>query len=254
MTSLFQVTTEDTFTLEDKNYLEELVGDNKKFKTPEELARGKAEADAYIKQLNTRADEMRAEMQRLKEENTTKAKLEDYIDQMKSLNNNTLSNTLTPVKEENVPLYDPKVVKDTIYQTYSEIRQKEREDENFKTIVGKLQERFGTNFQPHLKAKAMELGLDDNTVEQMARTMPQVLIRSLDLDAPIQREISPPRSSLRTDQFQPKGGTKRDYSFYQNMKKTQPELYNDPKTTVQRHKDVFEMGEKAYYGAAYDGE
>ncbi len=250
MTSLFDVTDADDLNLDpNKNYLEELVGDGKKFKTNEELALGKAQSDLYIKTLNERADEMREEVKRLREEAATKARLEEYIDRI--TNSNNQNPAPTPAKAES-PLYDPKQVESMIYSKIQESEQKKREQENFNSVVGKLKEKFGNNYQANLKNKAMELGLTDAVVEQMARTMPQVLIRSLDLDTPAIYDRAPPRSSLRTDQFQPKGGEKRDYEFYQKLRKTNPDLYNSKETTVQRHKDAVSMGEKAFYGDSYE--
>lgn len=264
MTSLFEVTNDDDLGIDPNiDPVEFLTGPGGKFdKTKyaseaemwQAIAKSKVESDAFIKIKNTQTDEMRAEAQRLRQENTAKASLQEYIDQMRTLGNTNSSSAQTPANESQVPLYDPKTVKDTIYQTYSEIRQKEQEDANFATVVGKLKERFGDRFQPHLKEKAMELGLNDLAVESMARTMPQVLIRSLGLDQAQPQYVNAPRSSMRLDQFQPKGGLKRDYAYYEKMRKDQPELFNSTKITVQRHKDVLDMGEQAFYGDTYGEE
>src|ERR1041384_5868536 len=64
---------------ESKNYLEELVGENKKFKDVEALAKGKHQADLFVKHLTDRMDEMRRDYLALQADNNTKARLEDYI-------------------------------------------------------------------------------------------------------------------------------------------------------------------------------
>jgi len=65
-----------------KNYLAELVGEGKKFKTQEDLARGKAESDAYIKILEKRSDELRNDYLKLRDDYSSRAKLEEVVDQL----------------------------------------------------------------------------------------------------------------------------------------------------------------------------
>src|SRR6266700_391496 len=88
----------------DKDYFKELVGEGKKFKSPEDLARGKFESDQFIEILKKRQDEMRADYLKLREDNTAKAKLEDLIDQLSK--KNLASNEDTEVKEEKQPEID----------------------------------------------------------------------------------------------------------------------------------------------------
>src|SRR2546426_10450626 len=72
-----------------KDYLAELVGDGKKFKTSQDLARGKFEADQYIEVLKRRQDEMRADYLKISEESKTRATLDDLV---KRLENRSASN------------------------------------------------------------------------------------------------------------------------------------------------------------------
>jgi len=67
-----------------KAYLEQLVGDGKKFKTAEDLARGKAESDSFIEIMKVRMDELRADHLRLREEHQASAQLKDLIDNYKN--------------------------------------------------------------------------------------------------------------------------------------------------------------------------
>src|SRR5437773_6950457 len=79
-----------------KNYLEDLVGDGKKFKSPEELARGKFESDTYIKILEKRLDEYRDDILSLRKENVTNKRLEDLVNQL----SNKSPNSETPQQKE----------------------------------------------------------------------------------------------------------------------------------------------------------
>jgi hypothetical protein len=47
---------------------------------------------------------------------------------------------------------------------------------------------------------------------------------------------------MRSDSFAPKSD-KRTYSYYENMRKTNPNLYLDPKISIQMDKDAQALGE-----------
>lgn len=242
MTTLFQP---ETNTIDpQKNYRDELVGEGKKFKTDEDLARGKYESDAYINTLTKKLDEVQADMLRIKQESDARASLEDLVTQMKTPKEPAV-NTITPsVLDGNTKPYlsNPDEVKHIASSTYNEMKLREQEDNNLDLIVGKLKERYGDNYTSQLKTQATSLGLSDQEVEAMARRTPNVLIKALGLDARQGEGFqAPPRSGTRTDQFSP-NVPKRTWAYYQNLKKTNSTLYWDPKTTVQMHKDAEALG------------
>ena len=72
------------------NVLETLVGDGKKFKTPEDLAKGKVEADAFIETLKNQIGLMKQEMEKLGATADRKEQLEKL---MSSLTNTTDTDT-----------------------------------------------------------------------------------------------------------------------------------------------------------------
>src|SRR4029450_8159059 len=67
-----------------KNYLEELVGEGKKFKTPEDLARGKAESDSFIERLQK-------ELHGLRNELKSRLQLEEVVDRISSASKSPIS-------------------------------------------------------------------------------------------------------------------------------------------------------------------
>lgn len=238
--------TEDLNTVDPtKDYLTELVGENKKFKTPQDLARGKQEADLYIETMKSRMDEMRADYLRVMEENKAKATLQELIDQHKrSLEQEpNRENPNASIVEK--PGIDPKDL-DSLLDTKIKAREAEiKRQENYDIVRKKLEERFGPNFQRSLKEQVRNLELDDDYVNELARRSPNAFFKTLGIDQePRQSGFqAPPQSSQRSDSFAPKGGEKRTWSYYQNMKKTNPKLYLDPKTTVQMHNDAQLLGE-----------
>src|SRR6267154_5364704 len=88
-----------------KNYLTDLVGPDKKFKTVEDLARGKAEADTTIELFKKRQDELRDDYLKLREEANQQAKLQDLIDRLEHPQNTP--QFTPPVMESKQPTIDP---------------------------------------------------------------------------------------------------------------------------------------------------
>lgn len=227
-----------------KNYLEELVGDGKKFKSPEELAKGKYESDLYVEHLKARLDEMRNDYLRLDTDYKSRAKLEELIDQLKTPQQQLTSNENNhTVNEANTkPAIDYKEVESLVSSKIMEHESSKREQQNFDLVKSKLKERFGNNYQAVLKEQMDSLGLEENFINDLAKKHPQVLFKTLGLDQPVQRESfdSPPRSTSR---FTPTTPQKRTWSYYQKMRKEDPRLYHDPRTQVQMHKDATTLGD-----------
>ncbi len=223
-----------------KDYLVELVGDGKKFKSPEELAKGKYEADQYIEILKRRQDEMRADYLKISEENKTRASLEDLIKQMQQ----QPSNNEPEVKDEK-PTFDSKQIESLVSTKIQEHETSKRQTDSFNLVRNKLQERYGNNYKTVVANQIEELGITETELNEMARKQPKVLIRTLGLDKePVQEQFqTPPRSGQRSDTFKPRGQEKRTWAYYQNLKKTNPEAWFDRKTAVQMQQDAIDLGE-----------
>jgi len=230
-----------------KDYYAELVGENKKFKDNQSLAKSKFESDQYVKILEKRMDDLREDYLTVRKENTTRARLEDLVDQIAK---NRTSSDNTPANDDNKnqpPTVDPTQIKSLISEEYRTIRQQEREVDNWNMVKDKLQQRYGKNYGEAVKQQIEDLGLTEQDLNAMARRQPKVLIKTLGLDREQPRQDtfqSFPRSEQRRDTFAPTGAPVRSWSYYQNLKKTDPNIYYDRKTAIQMQQDAIELGEK----------
>lgn len=240
--SLLEVDHNDTDP--NKDYLQELVGEGKKFKTPQDLARGKYEADNYVKTLTMKLDEMRTDYMKLDADYKARAKLEELIDQLDKNKQQPLSHEQPPVNDVKKPEIDPKQIETLIDTQIKKNKLLEREQENFNKVKDKLRERFGNNYQTQLSEQIDSLGLTVDDMNALAKKSPTAFFNALKIDEPVQTEgfQSPPRTTQRSDSFAPKGGTKRTWSYYQELKKKDRNLYYDPKTNVQMEKDRQALG------------
>jgi hypothetical protein len=221
---------------ENKDYVAELVGPGKKFKSVNDLAKSKVFTDTHVQRVEQSNDELRADYLALLEKDKTRASLEELLDQQRQLANREH----TPSKEVEKPI-DPKLIEDIFDRRFKEVETSKSKAQNAQSVMEKLKERHGHNYQNFLNEKTQELGLTKEMVQTLAETTPKVLMRTFGLDeAPLTDPFqAPPRSSV----FSPSSGTKeRTWSHYQDLKKTDPKSYYDPKTIVQMEKDYMRLG------------
>lgn len=225
-----------------KNYLEELVGEGKKFKTPEELARGKFESDMYIDHMKSRHDELREDYKKLRDEYNAGPSLKELIDQFKSTQGSNNDNTQR-VNEDKSDTLDMEKYQELARLEIAKSKLQDREEQNYNTVQAKLVEQYGPNYANTLKQQISQLGLTPEFVNELARKHPQVLFKTLGLDGQRQPELfqAPPQSTNRTDQSY--SGPKRTWSYYEKMRKAEPAKYFDPKIQDQMFKDATDLGD-----------
>lgn len=225
-----------------KEFLPELVGDGKKFKTVEELAKGKYEADLYINDLIRQKDELRADYLKLRDDSEARGTLKDMLDKLRT-NEHQRSSEEPKAKESEKPAIDPSTLEDFFDKKFREREVSRTKEQNTKLVVDALKERFGHSYVEVLNKQTEELGLTKEAVNYLAETTPKALLKTLGLDEAPKTDPfqAPPRN---TSFASPKGQQKRTWSYYMQLKKDNPKVYLDPKTQVQMHKDYQAYGKE----------
>jgi hypothetical protein len=207
------------------------------------IAKSKLEADQYIDHMKARQDELRQDYLALREQVNAGPKLQELIDRYQSAaQSNNQSNI--PQDDDVKPVsFDPAKIEELLEQKLSAREQLRLEEANYKMVESKLTEYYGSDYQRALKQQVDNLGLDKQFVNELARKHPQVLFRTLGLDAPKRDNDfqAPITSSQRQDPFAPK--TKRTNAYYQKLRKEQPDIYRSPKIQDQMYKDALELGD-----------
>lgn len=232
---------------ENKDYLEELVGEDKKFKDTKALARGKYEADLTIEQRNQELKQLRDAYLNAIEENKAKAGLAELLDQLKQTTSS--EKTQNANESTNTQTFDPQQMEDkfkSIFQSgISEWEMQRRQEANYRTVETKAKERLGNNFAQALSQKARELNLTTEQAEGLAKNNPELFMRAFELDREPNQENfqAPPRSQRGSDTFAP-NVPKRTWTYYEQLRKDKPTLYASPKIQKQMQDDIISLGEK----------
>lgn len=233
-----------------KNYLEELVGEDKKFKTPEDLARGKAEADAFIERLKREQEELRKEL-------NTRLTLEQYLDRI-GTKQDPSRNDSTPnepngggVGNETQTSLKAEDIEQLIERKVSERERQRIQEQNVMQVKQELQRAFGSDFTSKLRETGQALGMTEEEMNSLAASRPKAFLKLVGADqAPAASAsnnslFTPPSSSLNTASAAKPTGD-RTQSYYDAIKQKDPKAYWSPAVQNQLHQDAIRLGERFF--------
>lgn len=227
-----------------KNYLEDLVGDGKKFATPEDLARAKIESDNFIERLKTETAGLRQEL-------ATRMKLEEAVEKIaKTGVTPPPSNEQTPpVREEgNGAAATPEDLRKLMKEVLGEESAKTVRQRNLDAVEEAGRAAFGPGFQRTFKERAQKLGLGESFLQNLAAEQPQAFLKLLDVtpstEAPSTSQL-PPRTSVSPEAFQgfKPGNTVKRQSDFEKIRKTDPSRYWSPAVQNEMHREAQKQGE-----------
>lgn len=221
-----------------ENAREILVGEGKKFKDDEALAKGKLEADNYIKQLQRELSEIREHQAKSQTMEEIKTQILDSLKEK------------TPVQPPVTPPangQNDSVNVEELVNTLLEKKDVERRVQSNREAVSKtLQEKFGSDAQLILNQKAKELNVTLDYLAKVANESPSAFFRLVGLDAPNQsvQAVPAPRASQTAPL--PQGAGVRNKAHYDKIRAQNPTEYFSQKVQMQMYKDAMSQGDSFY--------
>lgn len=232
------------------NYLELLVGENKKYKDVNILAKSALDKDSFIEQLKSELTGLRSELD-------TRMTLEAYLDKMgnattsQNTNENSQSNQNENNRGENIQqnTVNPEDIEKLLERKLSERDQQSIQRQNVAEVKNKLVATFGQNYLPKLRETAESLGVSPEELDQLAANKPSMFYRLVGIDSQNSKPNSvfvPPNGggtqmgSGKTDSVE------RTRSYYNDIKKQDAKTYWSPAVQNQLHKDALRLGEKFF--------
>lgn len=217
-----------------------------KDKTKEEILEAKINSDLFIRTKNAQFDDLKKDYLELRERHQAGTELKELIDQLKSKPQEDDNSQLHPqgnnqpaIKSEDIDALVNQRISEQLTAHQKALAQKE----NFNAIQAKLKEHFGSDYQNAYKQRLDSLGLSHEFADDLAKNHPSVFMKTFELDTPKQQSnVSLPRSTQRPSSFAPNAPV-RNWAYYQEMKKTNPKLYLDPKIAVQMDADAQALGD-----------
>ena len=238
MTDIFQPIQEQTQLPE--NPLEVLVGEGKKFKSVEDLAKGKIKSDNFIKQLQNELAELRDQVGKHQTMEEIKTQILSSLKQEKPLEQPVQPPTHEPNDSDKVDV-------ESLVATLLEKREIEtRQKTNKQVVQDALEKKFGADAQLILNQKAKELSVSLDYLAKVAHESPSAFFRLVGIDqaTPAHQPAPAPRSS-QSAPVTPQSGV-RNKSYYEKLKTVNPSEYFSQKTQMQMYKDAMAQGESFY--------
>lgn len=226
------------------SYREALVGEGKKFKDEEALARGKWEADQMIARLTREMDELRDD---LNKRMTTEELLEKITSRNAQPNNPTTPESGQQHSHQEVNAMSQEDIQKLVQKTLTVEQQKALAAQNVATVRNKLQEHWGNDFPQKLEQTTKELGVSKEYMAHMAETAPQAFLKLVGADQPRQPagvfEAPVPNSAvIRGDG----NSNVKNYKYFSEMRKADPKKYWSVETQREMHKLAQEQGERFF--------
>jgi len=211
-----------------------------KDKPQQELLNAKVESDLYIKTLTARVDDLSKDYIKLREEHQASTDLKTLIETLKKERENPDTSTITKVEQQTA--IKPEDIRSLVAQEHAQYQSQVKQQENFRNVQSKLKEVYGDNYVNTYKQRLDQLGLSAEYADELAKTQPKLFFKTFDLDntAVTRNTTVLPPNQLRSS-FTP-NAQKRDWNYYQELKRTNPKLYLDPKIAIQMHNDAIDLG------------
>lgn len=223
--------------------LTNLVGEGKKFKTVEDLAKGKLEADQFIETL-------KQELADLRQESATRARLEEIVDNLTSARRAEENYQEAPNHRPNESPSQPQTtqgdIERLIDQTITRREQQQTATQNRQVVKEKLKEVFGSDYVSKLETRREELGLSQSDMDSLAARSPTAFLALVAPNQGRSTPVSPPRSSVRSEALTHQNPTAAPgtWAYYEALKQSDPKKYWSPAVQGQLHKDALKASKE----------
>jgi hypothetical protein len=227
--------------------LEGLVGDGKKFKTVEDLARGKLASDDFIKKLEEETATLRTQLAIVNETND-RTKLLEQI--MTNLNTNTPNpqDTTTVQTTQTTDNQPNSLSLDDIVKLMDAREQARKQTQNWNSAVSEVSKVYGDKAEEFIANKALELGLSVEVLKSLGSTSPKALLNAIGYtNNPNQHSNMTSSSSNTTAVFanNANGNGTRNKAYYDAVQKEMgtTKFVLDKSLQIQLHKDMMALGD-----------
>lgn len=222
MDELFDGVVENVPTVDDSiDYVNELVGEGRKFKTVSDMAKGKVLADQYIEDLKRKLDAANQELNK-------RQSLEEFKTEIEALRRQAADPAprIDPPVNTEANKVDASNIKSVLDELLTEREARRAAETNLERVDRVFKEQLGDQAKIALQNKAKELGMSVQDLKAIAVRSPDALFRLVGLtDAPRQ-PVAPavPQSTVGIRSNAPVGGA-RGASYYERLRQSDPKKY-----------------------------
>lgn len=234
-----------TTTEQQESYLAKLVaakGEN--WKDPEVLAKGKLEADGYIKNLEDQLKQLREDLGKQEYSKQLLDQLQNKATQPARVNTEAanINNGGTVTEGNTQPQVSEEILKSLVEQTLTQRDKENTVKQNLSVVDEELQKAYGTEAPVVIQNKAKELGVTVQRLQELAAESPTAFFN---LIGEPRKPMAPiVQGTIRTEGVNMQTSAERTWEYYQNLRRTNKQLYYSPKVQRQLMEDKQRLGTK----------
>lgn len=237
-----ETTTEGQNTQTNESFISQLVGEGKKFKDLEALAKGKLEADRHIGEITKTLDELRAE---LAKQDYAKSLLDTMSKGSETRAEQPPPITPSPSNTENTT-QSASDIESLVEKVITEKEKNRTVSQNIAVVGEEMERQFGDKAGQILKSKSQELGMSIDRLKEIAAESPTAFFQLIGVNAQKKATMNTvTQSSVRSETFN-SNSQDRDFDYYQKIRKENRSLYYSPKIQNMMLQDRERLGSRFY--------
>jgi DNA polymerase III alpha subunit (gram-positive type) len=227
-----------------ESYLQKLVeakGEN--WKDPEVLAKGKLEADGYIKTLEEQLAQMREDLKKQEYQAQVLEQLQNKAADSTAAKTGVPNDNGSTEAQNTTASLSEEDLKSLVEQTLTQREQQASVKQNLAQVDKALDDIFGTEALAVVQKKAQELGMSIERMQDIAAESPNAFFALIG-EKPKQPMNPMIQGSVRTEGVNMQASAERDWSYYQKLRRENKNLYYTPKIQQQLMEDKMRLGDK----------
>lgn len=232
--------------MSETSVLNELVGEGKKFATPEDLAKGKKESDAFISTLQGELKDLRELVTTLGTENE---QIKGKLTLFDKLTNKSGNPANKPNSEEGVTNQPKALTEEDVSNLLIQREQAQTAARNKATVDEVLIQKFGAEAKKFVKDQADALGTSVEELVKLAEKNPNLFYRAVGLNpnSPVSGNLPGLKSGSHTNvDGTPPDQQPRGEKWWSEKRKSEGhwKFATNKALNVQMHKDMVALGDK----------
>ena len=247
----------DTIQLTNDSYLETLVGEDKRYKSQEELAKAAMEKDLHIRRLETENAQYRDNLDKTKTVEELLERQTQMFNESRTEAKNDVPSNQNPGEEQETVTSNNLNPEDISRLVMSEIEKREqtsRESSNLNQVKSTLQETYGDEVgQVWEKAKSVN-GFTEEQMQSLAKSSPTAIVNLVNASSPKQTTVTPNNlfgktidsSKVAVSNVGTKPAGAKTYKEWAEIKRAQTGRSLDAAQTKQRFADAAALGSAFY--------
>jgi hypothetical protein len=227
-----------------ESYLQKLVeakGEN--WKDPEVLAKGKLEADGYIKTLEEQLAQMREDLKKQEYQAQVLEQLQNKAADSTAAKNGVPNDNGSAEGQNTTGSLSEEDLKSLVEKTLTQREKEASVKQNLAQVDKALDDIFGTEALAVVQKKAQELGMSIERMQDIAAESPNAFFALIG-EKPKQPMNPMIQGSVRTEGVNMQASAERDWSYYQKLRRENKNLYYTPKIQQQLMEDKMRLGDK----------